>query len=80
MPYFDEEVIKNYDQGSDKAHILDIDIEQPKKLHDLQSNLPFLPERILIIHLRMLKQALSHGLILWKVRRVIQFNQKAWLK
>ena len=27
MPYFDEEVIKNYDQGSDKAHILDIDIE-----------------------------------------------------
>ena len=29
---------------------------------------------------RSLKQALNHGLILKKVRRVIQFNQKAWLK
>ena len=26
------------------------------------------------------KQALSHGLILKKVDRVVQFNQKAWLK
>ena len=27
-----------------------------------------------------MKQALNHGLILKKVHRVIQFNQKAWLK
>ena len=27
-----------------------------------------------------LKQALNHGLILKKVERVIQFNQKGWLK
>ena len=27
-----------------------------------------------------LKQVLNHGLILKKVHRVIQFNQKAWLK
>ena len=27
-----------------------------------------------------LKQALNHGLILKRVHRVIQFNQKAWLK
>ena len=27
-----------------------------------------------------LKQALNHGLVLKRVRRVIQFNQKAWLK
>ena len=27
-----------------------------------------------------LKQALNHGLILQKVHKVIQFNQKAWLK
>ena len=31
-------------------------------------------------HIRSLKQALNHGLILKKVHRVIQFNQKAWLK
>ena len=33
-----------------------------------------------IVHIRSLKQALNHGLILKKVHRVIQFNQKAWLK
>ena len=32
------------------------------------------------VQLRALKQALSHGLVLKKVRRVIQFNQEAWLK
>ena len=31
-------------------------------------------------HIRALKQALNHGLILKKLYRVIQFNQKAWLK
>ena len=33
-----------------------------------------------IVHIRSLKQALNHGLILKKVHRVIQFNQEAWLK
>ena len=33
-----------------------------------------------VIHIRALKQALPHGLILEKVHRVIQFKQKAWLK
>ena len=31
-------------------------------------------------HIRSLKQALNHGLVLKKVHRVIKFNQKAWLK
>ena len=33
-----------------------------------------------VIHIRNLKQALNHGLVLKKVHRVITFNQKAWLK
>ena len=33
-----------------------------------------------VIHIRNLKQALSHGLNLKKVHRLIKFNQKAWLK
>ena len=33
-----------------------------------------------VAHKRISKQALNHGLILKKVQRVIQFNQKAWLK
>ena len=32
------------------------------------------------MHIRALKQALNHGLMLKKVHKVIQFNQKAWLK
>ena len=34
----------------------------------------------LCCHIRSLKHALDHGLILKKVHRVIQFNQEAWLK
>ena len=33
-----------------------------------------------VVHIRALKQALNHGLILKRVHKVIQFNQKAWLK
>ena len=32
------------------------------------------------VHIRSLKQALDHRLILKKVHGVIQFNQEAWLK
>ena len=33
-----------------------------------------------VVHIRSLKQALDHGLILKKVHSVIQFNQKALFK
>ena len=33
-----------------------------------------------VVHIRVLKEALNHRLILRKVRRVIKFNQDAWLK
>ena len=32
-----------------------------------------------VVHIRALKQALSHGLILKKVHSVIEFNKEAWL-
>ena len=76
--------------------ILEVHVEYPKNLHDLHSDLAFLPGRMKInkcsklvcslydknnyaVHIRALKQALNHGLILKKVHRVIQFNQEAWL-
>ena len=94
---FDESVIKNYDKNSDKGYILEADVEFPKNLHKLHSDLPFLPERMKInkcsklvctvydkenyvVHIRALKQALDHGLILKKVYRVIELRQEAWLK
>ena len=33
-----------------------------------------------VAHIKSLKQASNHGLILKKVHRVIQFNQEEWLK
>ena len=44
----DEDFIKNYDENTDKGHILKVDFEYPKNLHDLDSDLPFLPERMKI--------------------------------
>ena len=94
---FSENFTKNYDKDSNKGYVLTVDVEYPKNLHDLHSDLPFLPERMkmnkcsklvcnlydknnYIVHIEVSKQALNHGLILKKVHRVIQFNQKAWLK
>ena len=79
------------------GYVFDVDIDYPKNLHDLHSDLPFLPQRIKInkcdklicnlydknnyvVGISLLKQALNHGLILKKVRRVISFNQEAWMK
>ena len=35
---------------------------------------------VYVVHIRALKQALNHELVLRKVHRVIIFNQRAWLK
>ena len=65
-------------------------------MFNFHSDLPFLPEwnkikkcnklvcdvhnkKNYVVHTKALKQALN-GFILTKVHRVIQFNQKAWLK
>ena len=40
----------------------------------------FFDKKKYVVHIKALKEALNHGLILKKVHRVIQFNQKAWLK
>ena len=93
MPKFNEEFIKNYDEDSNKGYILEVDVKYPKNLHGLHENLPFLPVRMKIgkckklvcslynkktvNHIRSLKQALNHRLILKKVHRVIQFNEEA---
>ena len=94
---FTKNFIKNYDEDIDIGYILKVDVEYPKSLIDLHSDLPFLPERIknnkciklvcnlndknnYVFHIKLLRKALNHRLILKKVHRVIQFNQEAWLE
>ena len=62
-----EEFIKNYDENSDKEYILEVDIKYPRKLHDLHSDLPFLPKRMkidkckkLVCNLRNKKKYVVH--------------------
>ena len=48
LSMFTEEFIKNYDENGDKGYILKVDVEYPKKLRSVHSDLPFLPERMKI--------------------------------
>ena len=41
-----EDFIKKYDENNDKGYIFEIDVKYPKRLHELHSDLPFLPERM----------------------------------
>ena len=41
-----KEFIKNYNENDKKGYILEVDVKYPKKLHDLHSDLLFLPERM----------------------------------
>ena len=78
---FDEDFITNYDEDTNKGYIFEVDVKYPKDFHDLQSDLQFLSEKNKInkcdklvcnlydknvVHIRSLKQALNHGLILKK--------------
>ena len=93
-----EDLIKNYNEESDKIYFFEVDVQYLEKLvylHWLRwLDLPYLPERIktekveklvanlhdkteYIIHIRNLKHALNHELVLKKAHKVIKFNQNA---
>ena len=62
-----EKCIKSYDENSDKGYILEVDIKYSRKLHDLHSDLPFLPKRLkidkckkLVYNLRNKKKYVVH--------------------
>ena len=46
--FINENYNENYNENSDKGYILEIDVEYPKNLHDLHSDVFFLPEKLKI--------------------------------
>ena len=44
----DEKFMKNYNEDSFKGYIFEVDVKYPRRLHDLRSDLPFLPKRMKI--------------------------------
>ena len=42
---FNEDFIKNYNEESEEGYFLEVDAQYPEKLHELDNDLPFLPER-----------------------------------
>ena len=62
----DEKFIKNYNEDSDEGYIFEVDVKYPR-LHDLHSDLPFLPKRMkidkckkLVCNLRNKKKYVVH--------------------
>ena len=74
---------KNYNGDSDEGHFLEVDVQYPENVHNLHNHLPFWAQRmniekveelivyrdkkLLITHIRNLKEALNHKLVLKKV-------------
>ena len=90
-----EKFIKNYYENSRKGYILEVDVKYPKELHDLHSDLPFLPKKMktdkckeLVCDLHNKKKYVVHikslkqalNHGLKRLHSVIEFNQTAWLK
>ena len=44
----DEDFVNDYNKNDNKGYILDVDVDYPSKLQNLHSDLPFLPERMII--------------------------------
>ena len=62
---FTEDFIKNYDEKSDVGYLFIVDVEYPKNVHKLHSDLPFLPERIKISVLSLF--------VMYKIKKTIRY-------
>ena len=54
LSMFTEDFIKSYDEESDIGYLLVVDVEYPKNLHMLHSDLPFLPDRMKVNNVKKL--------------------------
>ena len=87
-------MVRNSNHGV--GYVLEVDTKYPIELHDhhtiyhscekirvngVEKLVPNLHDKKkYVIHVKALKQALDHGLVLERIHRVIQFKQSAWMK
>ena len=78
------------------GYVLEVDVKYPKehdhhndlpfmcekiRVNGVEKLVPNLHDKKkYVIHVKALRQALDHGLVLEKIHRVIQFKQSAWMK
>ena len=43
---FNEDFVKNYNEGSDEGYFFENDVQYTENLHNLHNDLPFSPERM----------------------------------
>ena len=75
-----EEFIKNYNENSKKGYTLEVDVKYPKKLHDLHSDLPFLPRRMKIDKCKKLVCNFQNKKKICRTYKVIKTSIKSWIK
>ena len=75
-----EEFIKNYNENSKKGNILEVDVKYPRKLHDLQSDLPFLSKRMKIDKCKKLVCNLQNKKKIRGTHKIIKTSIKSWIK
>ena len=89
MKNYNEESNEGYllDDGTqylDKVHDFDNDfsfLPERMKIENVKKLVANLHDKTkYVIHMKNLKQALNHGLVLKKVSRVIKCNKNSWLK
>ena len=74
----DEDFIKNYDENSDKGYILEADVKYLRNLHDLHSDLSFLPERMKIYKCKKVVCNLHDKKKLYCSYKIIKASIKSW--
>ena len=76
----DEKFIKNYDEDSDKGYIFEVYVKYPRRLHDLHSDLPFLPKRMKINKCKKLVRSLRNKKKIRRTYKVIKTSTKLRIK
>ena len=91
------ERLEKWKSSSKKGYIIEVDLEYPKKLHDLHNSYPLAPEKIkvgivskliptlydkknYICHIKNLQLYVDLGLKIRKIHRILEFDQRPWMK